>query len=51
MIAHNDVVYVIDKRGRTRAELNFDPGPGTESTQSSFAGELVAQAQRLTEQG
>jgi cytochrome oxidase Cu insertion factor (SCO1/SenC/PrrC family) len=47
MIAHNDVAYVIDKTGRTRAELNFDPGPGTESTQSSFAGELAAQAQRV----
>jgi cytochrome oxidase Cu insertion factor (SCO1/SenC/PrrC family) len=47
MVAHNDVAYVIDKNGRTRAVLNFDPGPGTESTQSSFAGELVAQAHRV----
>ncbi len=47
MIAHNDVAYVIDKGGRTRAELNFDPGPGTASTQSSFAGELVTQAQQV----
>lgn len=47
MIAHNDVTYVIDKAGRTRAELNFNPGPGTQSTQSSFAGELAAQAQRV----
>lgn len=51
MIAHNDVVYVIDKGGHTRAVLNFDPGPGTQSTQSSFAGELAAQAQRVTGQG
>jgi cytochrome oxidase Cu insertion factor (SCO1/SenC/PrrC family) len=47
MIAHNDVAYVIDKGGRTRAELNFDPGPGTASTQSSFAGELATQAQQV----
>jgi cytochrome oxidase Cu insertion factor (SCO1/SenC/PrrC family) len=47
MIAHNDVAYVIDKGGRTRAELNFDPGPGSTSTQSSFAGELATQAQQV----
>ena len=38
--------YVIDARGHTRAELNFDPGPGTQSTQSSFAGELAAEARQ-----
>jgi cytochrome oxidase Cu insertion factor (SCO1/SenC/PrrC family) len=47
MVAHNDVAYVIDKGGRTRAELNFNPGPGTASTQSSFAGELVTQTQHI----
>ena len=47
MIAHNDVAYVIDATGRTRAELNFDPGPGTASTQSSFAAELAAAAQHV----
>jgi cytochrome oxidase Cu insertion factor (SCO1/SenC/PrrC family) len=45
MVAHNDVAYVIDRAGRTRAELNFNPGPGTASTQSSFAVELVTAAQ------
>jgi len=40
MIGHSDVAYVIDARGRTRTELDFDPGPGTASTQSSFAVEL-----------
>jgi cytochrome oxidase Cu insertion factor (SCO1/SenC/PrrC family) len=45
MIAHNDIAFVIDATGRARAELNFDPGPGTESSQSSFAGELAAEAQ------
>jgi cytochrome oxidase Cu insertion factor (SCO1/SenC/PrrC family) len=47
MIAHNDLAFVIDRRGHTRAELNFNPGPGTQSSQSSFAGELAAQAQRV----
>jgi cytochrome oxidase Cu insertion factor (SCO1/SenC/PrrC family) len=46
MVAHNDIAYVIDSAGRTRAELDFDPGPGTASTQSSFAGELVTTAQQ-----
>jgi cytochrome oxidase Cu insertion factor (SCO1/SenC/PrrC family) len=40
MIAHSDVAYVIDGNGHTRTELNFDPGPGTASSVSSFAVEL-----------
>jgi cytochrome oxidase Cu insertion factor (SCO1/SenC/PrrC family) len=47
MIAHNDVAYVIDANGHTRAELNFDPGPGTASSKSSFAVELATQAQHV----
>jgi cytochrome oxidase Cu insertion factor (SCO1/SenC/PrrC family) len=47
MAAHNDVAYVIDRNGHTRSELNFDPGPGTASSQSSFAGELAASAQQV----
>jgi cytochrome oxidase Cu insertion factor (SCO1/SenC/PrrC family) len=47
MIAHNDIAYVIDAAGRTRAELDFDPGPGTASSQSSFAAELAGQAQQV----
>jgi cytochrome oxidase Cu insertion factor (SCO1/SenC/PrrC family) len=47
MIAHNDVAYVIDASGHTRAELNFDPGPGTASTKSSFAVELATQARQV----
>jgi cytochrome oxidase Cu insertion factor (SCO1/SenC/PrrC family) len=46
MVAHNDIAYVIDSAGHTRAELDFDPGPGTASTQSSFASELVSTAQQ-----
>jgi cytochrome oxidase Cu insertion factor (SCO1/SenC/PrrC family) len=40
MIAHSDIAYVIDAAGRTRTELDFDPGPGTSSSESSFAVEL-----------
>ena len=47
MIGHSDVAYVIDAQGRTRAELNFDPGPGTASTEASFAAELVATAHQV----
>jgi cytochrome oxidase Cu insertion factor (SCO1/SenC/PrrC family) len=41
MVLHGDIAYVIDAAGRTRTELNFDPGPGTASSQSSFAAELA----------
>ena len=44
MVLHGDVAYVIDAAGRTRAELNFDPGPGTAASVSSFAAELSAAA-------
>lgn len=41
MILHSDAAYVIDASGRTRYELNMDPGPGTSSTKSSFAAVLA----------
>jgi cytochrome oxidase Cu insertion factor (SCO1/SenC/PrrC family) len=47
MIAHSDVAYVIDGDGRTRGELDFDPGPGTETSESSFAVELQDAAQQF----
>ena len=47
MIAHSDVAYVIDASGHTRTELNFDPGPGTAPTESSFASELSDAAQQV----
>jgi cytochrome oxidase Cu insertion factor (SCO1/SenC/PrrC family) len=47
MVAHSDVAYVIDQAGHTRSELDFDPGPGTSSTQSSFAAELADAAQQV----
>jgi cytochrome oxidase Cu insertion factor (SCO1/SenC/PrrC family) len=47
MAAHTDLAYVIDRNGHTRAELNFDPGPGTASSQSSFAAELADSARHV----
>ncbi len=47
MIAHSDLAYVIDAAGHTRFELNFNPGPGTASSESSFAAELSSAAQQL----
>ena len=41
MIAHSDVGYVIDAKGNTREILNTDPGPGTATTESSFAATIV----------
>jgi len=46
MLLHSDVAYVIDAAGRTRTELNFNPGPGTSASKSSFAAELSAAAVR-----
>jgi len=37
MVAHNDLVFVIDRTGHIRFEVNSDPGPGTTSSKSSFA--------------
>jgi cytochrome oxidase Cu insertion factor (SCO1/SenC/PrrC family) len=50
MIAHSDVAFVIDASGHVRSELNFDPGPGTSSTESSFAAELATAAERVSKQ-
>jgi cytochrome oxidase Cu insertion factor (SCO1/SenC/PrrC family) len=47
MIGHPDLAYVIDASGHTRTELNLDPGPGTSSSESSFAVELSDAAQRV----
>ena len=45
MVAHNDLAFVIDRGGRVRTELNFDPGPGTTTSVSSFAVELTQAAE------
>jgi cytochrome oxidase Cu insertion factor (SCO1/SenC/PrrC family) len=41
MVAHSELAFVIDQDGHIRQELNFNPGPGTAATQSSFAAELA----------
>jgi cytochrome oxidase Cu insertion factor (SCO1/SenC/PrrC family) len=46
MIGHNDVAFVIDPNGRMREELDFDPGPGSTATVSSFASELASAARQ-----
>ena len=46
MVAHPDIAFVISARGRIRAELDFDPGPGTASSVSSFATELTGAARQ-----
>jgi cytochrome oxidase Cu insertion factor (SCO1/SenC/PrrC family) len=47
MIAHNDIAYIIDQSGQIRQELDFDPGPGTSASVSSFAGLLANDAHQL----
>jgi cytochrome oxidase Cu insertion factor (SCO1/SenC/PrrC family) len=50
MIAHTEVAFAIDRNGQVREELNFDPGPGTTATMSSFAAELTDVAHQLMRQ-
>ncbi len=47
MIGHGDYAFVLDQAGHLRLELNFNPGPATTSTKSSFAAELTDAAQQL----
>lgn len=47
MIAHNDIAFVIDQSGQIREELDFDPGPGTSASVSSFASLLASDANQL----
>jgi cytochrome oxidase Cu insertion factor (SCO1/SenC/PrrC family) len=44
MTDHADLAIVIDPSGNIRQEISADPGPGTTSTQSSWAGLLAADA-------
>jgi cytochrome oxidase Cu insertion factor (SCO1/SenC/PrrC family) len=37
MVAHPDIAFVISPQGRTRDIIGSDPGPGTTSTEASFA--------------
>ena len=42
MVAHSDIVYVIDRHGHTRVIINGDPGDGS-AEESSFVGQLTSQ--------
>ena len=46
MLGHSDAAFVIGPGGHLRQELNFDPGPGTAATESSFATELAGAARQ-----
>ncbi len=46
MVAHSEIAFVV-AGGRIRDELNFDPGPATVATQSSFAAELANAARQF----
>jgi|SRR5450755_83645 cytochrome oxidase Cu insertion factor (SCO1/SenC/PrrC family) len=46
MLGHSDVAFVIGPSGHLREELDFDPGPGTAATESSFATELATAARQ-----
>lgn len=48
MVAHSDIVYVIDGRGHTRVILDSNPGDGSSASQSSFSDLLATQVQNLT---
>ncbi len=50
MVAHSDVVYIIDARGQIRRILNSDPGPANESTESSFSGLVASQVTQVQHQ-
>jgi cytochrome oxidase Cu insertion factor (SCO1/SenC/PrrC family) len=47
MLGHGDYAFVLDQAGHLRQELNFNPGPATASTKSSFAAELTDAARQL----
>jgi len=46
MVGHSDVAFVIGPDGRMREELDFNPGPGSKATESSFAAELATAARQ-----
>ena len=50
MLGHSDSAFVIGPDGRLRQELDFNPGPGTAATISSFATELADAARTALRQ-
>jgi cytochrome oxidase Cu insertion factor (SCO1/SenC/PrrC family) len=46
MTAHNDIAFVISPQGQILQELNFDPGPATTISESSYSGLLANYARQ-----
>jgi cytochrome oxidase Cu insertion factor (SCO1/SenC/PrrC family) len=49
MIAHSDILYIIDRSGHTREIIDSDPGAGTSAGKSSFASLLSGQVQHIAQ--
>ena len=50
MIAHPDIVFIIDAQGQLRRVVNSDPGSASASTESSFSGLLATQIDQVLHQ-
>ena len=50
MVAHADVVYIIDSHGTIRRILDSDPGSSDATTESSFSGLLASQVSQVQQQ-
>jgi cytochrome oxidase Cu insertion factor (SCO1/SenC/PrrC family) len=48
MVAHSDIVYIIDGSGHTREILNSDPGAGSAPSRSSFSTLLTGQVRQIS---
>ncbi|HUJ06280.1 MAG TPA: SCO family protein [Streptosporangiaceae bacterium] len=51
MVAHSDLVFVINGRGIIKTEFNADPGAGTASSKSSYAVLFAQAAERALSPG
>ena len=49
MVAHSDIVYIIDRTGHTREIIASDPGAGTAAGKSSFSSLLSSQVQHVAQ--
>jgi hypothetical protein len=49
MVAHSDILYIIDRTGHTREIIDSDPGAGTAAGRSSFSSLLSNQVQHVAQ--
>jgi cytochrome oxidase Cu insertion factor (SCO1/SenC/PrrC family) len=49
MIAHSDILYIINRSGHTREIIDSDPGAGTAAGKSSFSSLLSSQVQHVAQ--